>query len=90
MGRVKEAIQDALDQHGDIIQASYYKAQENWSETLLDAKLKSSHHVDERQLLIDEITRHCLIETGLTNPNVFSWDDVILFYLDSEFNDSPV
>ena len=48
MGRVKEAIQDALDQHGDVIHASYYKAQK------------------------------------------FSWDDVILFYLDSEFNDSPV
>ena len=90
MGRVKEAIQDALDVHGDIIHASYYKAQENWAETLLDAKLRSRHGIDERQLLVDEMTKHCLTETGLTHPNVFSWNDVIIFYLDSEFNDSPV
>ena len=90
MGRVKEAIQGALDEYGDIIDASYHKAQENWAEVLLDAKLKSRHGIDERQLLVDEMCRHCLIETGLTHPNVFSWDDVITFYLDSEFNDSPV
>jgi len=90
MGRVKEAIQNAIDEYGDIIDTSYHKAQENWAEVLLDAKLKSRHGIDERQLLVDEMCRHCLIETGLTHPNVFSWDDVITFYLDSEFNDSPV
>ena len=40
MGRVKEAIQSAIDEYGDIIDASYHKAQENWAEVLLDAKLK--------------------------------------------------
>jgi len=84
MGRVKEAVQDALDEHGECIDASYYATRKEWSKTLLDAKLKSAHHVDERQLLVDEMTRYCLIKTGLTHPNVFSWDDVITFYLDSE------
>lgn len=90
MGRVKEAIQSAIDEYGDIIDASYHKAQENWAEILLDAKLKSHHGIDERQLLVDEMARHCAAEAGFTHPNLFSWDSIITFYLDSEFNDSPV
>ena len=90
MGRVKEAIQSAIDEYGDIIDASYHKAQKNWAETLLDAKLRSRHGIDERQLLVDEMTKHCLTETGLTHPNVFSWNDVIIFYLDLEIIDPPV
>ena len=46
MGRVKEAIQSAIDEYGDIIDASFHKTQENWAEVLLDAKLKSHHGID--------------------------------------------